>query len=224
VVQTGLLRTYATWAVGTFSVLTLAGYAAAGVAFPSLSGVGPGVTLPIGLVLLLAVVAAFAVETAPSHVAGVLTLSILGFMVAIFYILADAPDLALTQLLIETLVLVIFLLVLDQLPAFYGEIERWIAVRDGVVAAVVGLTVFLTVAVSTAQSPDPDLREYLVATAPVPDEHPALILDYGGGGNVVNVVLVDFRAFDTLGEISVVAMAAISVLTLLGRRNVGGSE
>ncbi|PSQ15966.1 Na+/H+ antiporter subunit A [Halobacteriales archaeon QS_8_69_26] len=224
VVQTGMVRTYATWAVGTFAALTLAGYLAAGIGFPAISGVGPGVTRPIVLVLLLAVVAGFAVDTSPSHVAGVLTLSILGFMIAIFYILMDAPDLALTQLLIETLVLVIFLLVLDQLPAFYGEIDRWIAVRDVAVSAVVGLTVFLTVAVSTAQTPDPDLPTYLADTAPVPETHGSIILEYGGGGNVVNVILVDFRAFDTLGEISVIAMAAISVLTLLGRRTVGGSE
>ncbi|MFT4930996.1 MAG: multicomponent Na+:H+ antiporter subunit A, partial [Natronomonas sp.] len=194
-VQTGLIRTYATWVTGAFAALTLGGYLAAGVAIPSpVGGAGielalatvlaavmaiggaytlthessrlatvallaivaaavvvtflfatsPTITLPVVLVLALASVGAFAVGRAPSHIAGVLTLSILGFMVAIFYILASAPDLALTQLVVETLVLVIFLLVIDKLPAFYGDLEFGRAARDAVLSTVVGITVFLT--------------------------------------------------------------------------------
>ncbi len=222
VVQTGKLRTYATWAVGTVSVLALAGYAATGVVLPAVTGLAPGIDAPIEIVLLLAVGGALAVGVARSHIAGVLVLSIVGFMIAIFYIMVSAPDLALTQLLIETLVLVIFLLVLDQLPAFYGDLDRGRVARDVVVSAAVGATVFVTVLVSTAASPDPNLRQFLVARAGLPGgEHSPLILDFGGGGNAVNVILVDFRAFDTLGEISVVGMAALSVLTLVGMRDWG---
>jgi len=218
-VQTGHLRTYATWAMGATSVLALGGYLAAGVALPTFSGVG--LSLAIVLVLLVAVISGFAVSRAPSHVAGVLTLSILGFMAAIFYILASAPDLALTQLVVETLVLVIFLLVLDQLPAFYGEIDRLRASRDALLSLVVGATVFVTVLVSTAANPDQALREFLSVRAGLPAEHGPVILDWGGGGNVVNVILVDFRAFDTLGEISVVAMAALAILTMVRMRTRG---
>jgi multicomponent Na+:H+ antiporter subunit A len=178
----------------------------------------------MALVLVLAVAGAVAVARAPSHIAGVLTLSIVGFMIAIFYILADAPDLALTQLVVETLVLVIFLLVLDRLPAYYGGGDRRVMARDALLSVVVGATVFVTVLASTAASPAPDLRRYLVDRAGVPKEHPAFFTDFGGGGNVVNVVLVDFRAFDTLGEVSVVAMAALSVLTLIGMRERGETQ
>jgi multicomponent Na+:H+ antiporter subunit A len=223
-IQTGLLRTYVSWAVGAFAVLALGGYAAAGVAVPAVTGAGPGITPAVVVVLVLATLAAVAMTRAPSHIAGVLTLSIVGFMIAIFYILASAPDLALTQLLIETLVLVIFLLVLDRLPAFYGEIRRSRAVRDGALSVLVGATVFVTVLVSTAQSPALDLRRFLVDRAGLPSEHGPVLADWGGGGNIVNVVLVDFRAFDTMGEISVVAMAALSVLTLIGMRERGETQ
>jgi multicomponent Na+:H+ antiporter subunit A len=214
-IQTGLLRTYATWSLTAVTLLALGGYAAAGVALPSL-GLAPGMTLSLALVLGVAVVGAFAVSIASSHVSGVLTLSILGFMVAIFYILADAPDLALTQLVVETLSLVIFLLVLDRLPTFYGEIKRSRAIRDGVLSVAVGATVFVTVLVTTVADPANSIAQ--------------TFLDYGvtveeaGGHNIVNVILVDFRGFDTMGEISVIAMAALSVLTLIAMRERGETQ
>ncbi|UPV73233.1 DUF4040 domain-containing protein [Halorussus limi] len=212
-VQNGLLRTYATWALATVAALTLAGYAASGVTLPEFA-LAEGMTLPIVLVLLIAIVGAVAVSIAPSHISGVLTLSILGFMVAVFYVLASAPDLALTQLVVETLTLVIFLLVLDRLPAFYGNAGRGKMIRDGALSAVVGATVFVTVLVSTAATPADGIAEEFVNRA-VPE---------GGGGNIVNVILVDFRAFDTMGEISVVAMAALSVLTLVAMRERGETQ
>jgi multicomponent Na+:H+ antiporter subunit A len=223
-VQNGLLRTYATWTFAAVSTLALAGYAAANTAVPAFTGTSLAPALV--LVLLVAVVAAVAVEIAPSHVAGVLTLSILGFMVAIFYILASAPDLALTQLVVETLLLLIFLLVLEQLPAFYGELRTREAVQDGVLSLLVGATVTVTVLLSTAASPEDGVAEFLVERAPLPEEmahHGTVVIrDHGGGGNIVNVILVDFRGLDTLGEISVVAIAALSVMSLVALRERGG--
>ena len=213
-VQNGLLRTYATWALAGVTALALGGYAAAGVSLPGFALSDVAVTVPILLVLLVAIVGAVAVAIAPSHISGVLTLSILGFMVAVFYVLADAPDLALTQLVVETLVLVIFLLVLDKLPVFYGETGRERMVRDGALSVAVGATVFVTVLVSTAATPADRISRFFLERA-VPE---------GGGGNVVNVILVDFRGFDTMGEISVVAMAALSVLTLVAMRERGETQ
>ncbi|MFB6119526.1 MAG: hydrogen gas-evolving membrane-bound hydrogenase subunit E [Halobacteriaceae archaeon] len=213
VVQNGLLRTYAAWALGAAAVGTLAAYAAASVTLPA--GVAVNLTLPVLLVLGVGVVAAAAVSVAPSHVAGVLTLSILGFMIAIFYILASAPDLALTQLVVETLVLVLFLLVLDKLPSFYGEARRAVVARDAVLSVVVGATVTLTVLLATSAKPEGGVTTAgLVERATGP----------GGGGNVVNVILVDIRAFDTLGEISVVAMAALGIVTLVAMREQGETQ
>ena len=212
--QNGLLRTYGVWVLAAISALALGGYAAGGIALPAFSGTA--LALPILIVLFVAVIGALAVSIAPSHVAGVLTLSILGFMIALFYVLASAPDLALTQLTVETLVLVVFLLVLDRLPAFYGDLDRAKAARDALLAGVVGITVFTTVLVSTAATPQDPIYTFFVEQAPLPSG--------GGGSNVVNVILVDFRAFDTMGEISVVALAALSVVTLIAMRERGETQ
>ncbi|NEU59274.1 hydrogen gas-evolving membrane-bound hydrogenase subunit E [Halorussus sp. MSC15.2] len=213
VVQNGLLRTYVTWAMAAVAALALSGYAATSVSLPEFTNFA--VTAPIALVLGVAIVGAIAVSIAPSHISGVLTLSILGFMVAVFYVLASAPDLALTQLVVETLTLVIFLMVLDKLPAFYGNAGRGKLMRDGVLSAVVGATVFVTVLVSTAATPD-SITHFFT--------DPAVTIEEAGGHNIVNVILVDFRAFDTMGEISVVAMAALSVLTLVAMRERGETQ
>jgi multicomponent Na+:H+ antiporter subunit A len=218
-VHTDLFRTYAFALFVGVSALALGGYVATGAVLPALGGVD--VAIPIVLVLFVAIVGAVAVVAAPSHIAGVLTLSILGFMVAVFYVLASAPDLALTQLVVETLVLVIFLLVLDRLPAYYGDIRPGRAVRDVLVAGTVGVTVFITVMLATAARPDDPIFRFFIERAPVPAEHGPYFTDFGGGGNIVNVILVDFRAFDTLGEIGVVALAALSVLTMVGLRGRG---
>jgi multicomponent Na+:H+ antiporter subunit A len=228
-VQTRLFRTYASVSLLSVSALALGGYVAASTDLPVPSGVesltllGIEGGLPLVVVLVVALFGAAAVGVADSHVAGVLTLSILGFMVAIFYVLASAPDLALTQLVIETLVLLIFLLVLDKLPTWYGDLDLREAIPDALVAGVVGLTVTVTVLLTTSAQPTQNIATYFVENAPVPEEHGAVLVDSGGGGNVVNVILVDFRAFDTLGEITVVAMAALAVVTLVGMRN-GGED
>jgi multicomponent Na+:H+ antiporter subunit A len=143
----------------------------------------------------------------------VLTLSILGFVLAIFFILASAPDLALTQLVVETLVLLIFLLVLQRLPSVYAEVRPLQLARDASVSLVVGGVAFLAVLV----------------TAPVPGADPTRVATYyteqavpgGGGTNVVNVILVDFRGFDTLGELLVVTVAAVAILVLVTMRTRG---
>jgi len=213
-IANGLLRTYATWALGGAAVLTLAAYLSAGVSLPAFTGIA--LDTPLVVVSVVAAGAAAAVLLADSHVAGVLTLSILGFMVAIVYIVASAPDLALTQLVVETLTLVIFLMVLDKLPSWYGGTERFRSIRDAGLSVLVGATVTVTVLLATAGGrPDGGLQ---------PAELGRRALEEGGGHNVVNVILVDLRGFDTLGEISVVSMAALSVVTLIAMRERVGGE
>jgi len=114
--------------------------------------------------------------------------------------------------------------VLDRLPAYYGELKRREAVQDVLVAGTVGVSVFVTVLLATSASPDDPIYRYLLENAPVPKEHGSFFFDAGGGGNVVNVILVDFRAFDTLGEIAVVAMAALSVIVLVAMRGRGRGQ
>jgi multicomponent Na+:H+ antiporter subunit A len=212
-VHNGLIRTYVAWVLVAACGLTLLGYAALSVPVVPDTFAFFDTQVAMLLVLAVAIVAAVAVTTASSHVTGVLTLGILGFMVAIFYILASAPDLALTQLVVETLLLLIFLLVLERIPAFYSEFEPRVAARDVALSVVVGATAFVSVLVAAPES-GADLTETArtYVDRSVPD---------GGGTNVVNVVLTDFRAFDTLGESVVVLVAALSVLVLVVMRGRG---
>jgi len=210
VVHNGMIRTYVTWGLGTACALALGGYAAGAVGVPTAAFSAP---VTIVIVLAIAVVAAGAVARTVTHVTGVLTLGILGFMIAIFYILASGPDLALTQLVVETLVLLIFLLVIEQMPAYYSDISLPVAVRDVSLSLLVGATAFISVLVA-ARGPE----DGPTATARYYVDH---AVEEGGGTNVVNVVLTDFRAFDTFGETIVIVTAAISVVVLLVMRTRG---
>ena len=210
-VQNGLVRTAVWWTLLAACVLALAGFGATSLGLPEM--VAGGTPLALTLVLGVAVVAAISVTTAESHVTGVLTLGILGFMVAIVYILASGPDLALTQLVVETLLLLVFLLVIEELPAYYGELQWRQVVGDATLSLVVGATAFVTVlyALPTPGAGPTWTADYYVGQA-VPE---------GGGANVVNVVLTDFRALDTLGEATVVLMAGLSILVLMTMRDRG---
>ncbi len=213
-VHDGALRTYVRWTIGGASALSLGGFAATRVVGSgALATAAVDVRAAVALVLVVALVAGVAILTAPSHVAGVLTLSILGFMIAVFYVLASAPDLALTQLIVETLVLLVFLLVLDRVPEFYTDLRARATVVDAAVSIAVGAAAFVAVLVAArgAAEPPTAIAEYYVAQA-VPE---------AGGTNVVNIVLVDYRAFDTLGESFVIAIAAIAVIVLLTMRDRG---
>jgi multicomponent Na+:H+ antiporter subunit A len=212
VVHTGVIRSYVWWVLAATCTITLVGYAATGTS-PAVTGLDT----PVAMVLVLgvAVLAALAVTVTPSHVTGVLTLGILGFMVAIFYILASGPDLALTQLVVETLLLLIFLIVIEEMPAFYIDEERAVILRDAALSGLVGVTAFISVLVAMPTDRVlTDTAEFYVEKA-VPE---------GGGTNVVNVILTDFRALDTLGESVVIVLAALSVLAMLVMRNRGETQ
>jgi multicomponent Na+:H+ antiporter subunit A len=163
--------------------------------------------------LVAVVVAAAAVATARAHrrFTAVLLLGAVGYGVAVLFVLQGGPDLALTQLLVETLTLVLFVLVLRRLPSsFVPRHLRLSQVVRIAIATAVGVVVAAAVLVTgQARTAPPASQAYLDKALPE-----------GGGSNVVNVVLVDFRGFDTLGEITVLAVAALGIGSLVaaGRR------
>ena len=153
----------------------------------------------------LVIIAALAAIVAKRRIAAVLLLGAVGYGVAVLFVIQGAPDLALTQLLIETLVLTLFILVLRLLPQRFGVLQS--RIRR-----------FTRIIISTAVGL---FAGAFALWAAIP-QHPTLIDDYvsraepeAGGGNVVNVILTDFRALDTLGEITVLAVAAIGVVALI---------
>jgi multicomponent Na+:H+ antiporter subunit A len=158
------------------------------------------------VVALVVVVAAVLAAAAGRRFAAVLSLGAVGYGVAVLFVLQGAPDLALTQFLFETLALVVFVLVLRNLPDRFAVR----ALRSGqalraVVAVVVGTVVagFALVATAARTAP-PAGREYLARALPEAE-----------GRNVVNTILVDFRGLDTLGEITVLVVAALGVTSLV---------
>lgn len=149
-----------------------------------------------------------------NRLAGVLVVGVTGYGCGVIFALHGAPDLALTQFLVETLTLVIFVLVLRAFPA---EIEESKATafkaRRAILAALVGTAVTVFAAFATAaRTAEPIWRR-------IPDA----AYEFGGGKNAVNVLLVDIRAWDTLGEISVLVVAATGVASLVFRSRRFGS-
>jgi multicomponent Na+:H+ antiporter subunit A len=123
----------------------------------------------------------------------------------IIFIIHSAPDLALTTFAIETLTVILFVLVLYKLPKFLPFSKSYSRLRDIIIASSVGLFMTLVVLYITSIELQSELKKFYTENS-VPG---------GKGRNVVNVILVDFRAIDTLGEITVLAIAAIGVFALL---------
>ena len=162
---------------------------------------------PLQAVVALGIAVA-AVATARAHrrFTSVLFLGAVGYGIAVLFVLQGGPDLALTQFLVETLTLVIFVFVLRRLPATFTQRRLKLSqtVRMGVALAV-GVFVSTAVLVSTQARTGPAASQAYLDQA----------YAEGGGSNVVNVILVDFRGLDTLGEITVLAVAAMGIASLV---------
>jgi multicomponent Na+:H+ antiporter subunit A len=162
---------------------------------------------PIQAAAALGVVAAaFGAARMRRRLAAVLLLGAVGYGVAILFVIQGAPDLALTQLLIETLFLALFVLVLKRLPDNFETLQWRLAQTTRIaVATGVALTAGAFALWATAgRVAPPGIEEFMARAEPE-----------GGGRNVVNVILTDFRALDTLGEITVLAVAALGVMALV---------
>jgi multicomponent Na+:H+ antiporter subunit A len=160
-------------------------------------------------VILLALIGLGAVVLAPNRLTAIVALGIQGAAVALIFLLFGAPDLAFTQFMVEVLSVVILALVMTRLrlderdPRPFEDLAR-----DGLLALVCGVGVSLLLMVVLSGTLDTRLSDLFIATS-VPIAH---------GSNIVNVILVDYRGFDTLGEISVVMTAGIAIMVLLRRR------
>ncbi len=134
-----------------------------------------------------------------------LLLSVVGLIVSLFFALYSAPDLALTQLSVEVVTTVLLLLALYFLPdSTPSESSPRRLVRDFSLAAVVGGVVG-TICYALMTRPLDTISEYYIQNSK----------SGGGGTNVVNVILVDFRGFDTMGEITVLGIAALGIYKLI---------
>lgn len=156
--------------------------------------------------ILIAVLGLIAVVTANTRLVAVVALGIQGFAVALIFILFGAPDLSFTQFMVETLSVIIIALVMTRLhldARDHRGLEA--AIRDGVVALTVASGFVLVLLAVLETELDLTLTRLFEATS-APIAH---------GRNIVNVILVDYRAIDTLGEISVVMAAGLAILALI---------
>ncbi len=199
-VQNGRLRWYALATSAAVVALMVLQYAAA----PGVPRVGgTGLQAFEALPLLAVMVAAVLAAASWNSLAAVASLGIVGWGLAAVYVDFGAPDLALTQLVVEALTVVLFVFVLRRLPQPRPKPDRW-RLPHALFAGMVGcLMAFLAFAVTTT-----------LPHEKVADWHAAMSVPEGQGRNVVNVILVDFRALDTLGEITVLAVAAVGVAAM----------
>ena len=183
---------YHAWSTGTVAEATR-----------DLQTAGP---VPIAGWLMLVAATAGLVLLHRNRFLALILIGIVGLMVSIGFVFLSAPDLAMTQFTVEVVTIILLLLALNFLPN-YTPVESTVLrrVRDGAVAVVAGLSTF-------ALAYHYMLRD-AVAT-PISEFHLANSYKGGGGTNVVNVILVDFRGFDTYGEIIVLGIAALLIYAL----------
>ncbi|MGO2931065.1 Na+/H+ antiporter subunit A [Microbacterium sp.] len=159
----------------------------------------------IAVAPIMAIAAVFAVQ-ARKRYTGVVLVSVTGLGMVALFATSGAPDLALTQVLVETVTMVTFALVLRRLPSRMGEHNASVSrIPRALLAIGSGLTMAFVVIVAT-QSRVAD---------PISIAFPDLAYEIGHGQNVVNVALVDLRGWDTMGELSVLVLAATGVASLV---------
>ncbi|WP_392507217.1 Na+/H+ antiporter subunit A [Naumannella halotolerans] len=151
-------------------------------------------------------VAAVLAASARGRMKAAMLAGVVGYGAAVLFMLHGAPDLALTQTLVETVTLVILVLVLRKLPKYFTsrplQSTRWWRFT---IAAVSGFMISAMVVFAAGSR----------ISAPLSAEFPELSYEFGFGSNIVNVTLVDIRAWDTVNELSVLVVAATGVASLI---------
>jgi multicomponent Na+:H+ antiporter subunit A len=152
------------------------------------------------------IVAGIMAVQARKRYTGVVLVSVTGLGMVLLFATSGAPDLALTQILVETVTLVAFALVLRRIPSRMGQHNASVApLLRAAIAAAVGATMAIVAIVATAAR----------NSVPISVQFPELAYTLGHGRNVVNVALVDLRGWDTMGELSVLILAATGVASLV---------
>lgn len=158
------------------------------------------------LVVTLAIVAgAIGAVVAKNRLRAIVSLGVVGFGITAIYIMFGAPDLAMTQIFVETLTVILFVLIFYHMPKFSRLSSAMGRRFDALLACGVGALMTVLTIVAANQKHRPGITDW----------HAEHSLSDGQGRNIVNVILVDFRGLDTLGEITVLGVAAIGVYAIL---------
>ena len=182
---------------------------------PSAAATAPhahGLSLGVAVVGLIGIAATLAtVCWHRQRLVALVMMGVSGLVVCLCFAWFSAPDLALTQLLVEVVSIVLLMLSLKWMPAHSAaEGSKLRQVRDAMLALAIGLGV-AALAWMVLTRPTHSISDYFLQQS----------LPLGGGANVVNVIIVDFRGFDTLGEITVLGIAALTIHALLASMGAG---
>ncbi|NME05940.1 Na+/H+ antiporter subunit A [Psychrobacillus sp. BL-248-WT-3] len=164
------------------------------------------------LLSLLIIIGTLTILITKSRLTAIIALGAVGYTVALFFIIFKAPDLALTQLVIETVSVALFLGAFYHLPKLNkhekGKEDRKFRLTNFLIALGVGVMVSLIAISAHSQKLVPSISEYYKKT----------VYSEAGGGNIVNVILVDYRGFDTLFEIGVLTIASLGIIGMITLR------
>ncbi|SEM61190.1 multisubunit sodium/proton antiporter, MrpA subunit [Mesobacillus persicus] len=166
------------------------------------------------LVVIIAV-GSISILFAKSRMTTIILLGAVGYSVSLFYAIFRAPDLALTQLVIETVSVALFLLVFYHLPKVSRHEEtRQFKMGNAIISVGVGVVVTMIALSAHSGKAFDSISQYYIENT----------YKKAAGENMVNVILVDFRGFDTLFEIAVLAIAALGIFSLIKLRLTRGKE
>lgn len=158
-----------------------------------------------GLNVLILIGAVVLTVSTYSRLTAVVGTSVIGYAICLMFVYYSAPDLAMTQFTIDTLTVVLFVFVLFNLPPFLNLANKKVLIRDSIVAIIFGVILSL-IAIKVLQVP---------TKIEISNYYGEFAYTLAKGKNVVNVILVDFRGFDTMFEIVVLSIAALGVYSLI---------
>ncbi|QUL57655.1 Na+/H+ antiporter subunit A [Paenibacillus tritici] len=156
--------------------------------------------------VLVMLAGVLAIPFARSRISAILLTGMVGYMVTLLFILFRAPDLALTQMIVEVVSVTLFLLCFRHLPKLEREKVRFrLKVPKLIIAVGFGATMTLVALAALGSSPFESISSFYVENS----------YKLGGGKNMVNVLLVDFRGFDTMFEITVLGLASLAIYSMI---------
>ncbi|MDR7417858.1 MAG: proton-conducting transporter membrane subunit [Armatimonadota bacterium] len=201
--MTGRARDYYVYVIVVAVTLLTAGLAATGLPVVVIGELEPGPLVAI----LVAIIAAVAAARLRLLVAAVLALGVTGYAISIVYVLLSAPDIAVTQAAVETVSLVLFLVAITALARSDAAQPDGPRFSDAAIALAGGAAATVLAVMAETPSDIPRIAtKFFVHAAEA------------GGKNIVNLVVVDYRGWDTMGEISVLAIAALGIMALAQRQ------
>jgi multicomponent Na+:H+ antiporter subunit A len=170
------------------------------------------ITWPEVLVGFVMAVAAIATIWMNQRIAAIIVIGVVGYGLSLLFVFFRAPDLALTQLIVETITVALFLLCFAHLPKLKKS-DKSISEKliDFIIAVSTGALLTIVAIASHSSKSFESIAKYFVDNS----------YKLGGGDNIVNVILVDFRGLDTLFEIAVLGLAALGIFAMIKYRDKG---